>query len=82
MVEYQVSLQGAGSELITEVMSFMEEQGMARAHRLSGMEIEAFSRLPRVLSIMEETCADATVQLKQFAERRPKQRCAHCVKDW
>ncbi len=73
LAEYQTSLQGAGSELIAEVMTFMEEQGMARAHRLSGMEIEAISRLHRVLSIMEETCADATAQLRQFAGRRPKQ---------
>jgi hypothetical protein len=73
LAEYQVALQGTGSDLIAEVMAFMEEQGMSRDHRLSGTDIEAIFRLPRVLSIVEETCADATARLRQFAGRRPSQ---------
>ncbi len=72
LAEYQTSLPGAGSDLIAEVMSFMEEQGMARNHRLSGADLEALFRMPRALSIIEETVADATARLQRFAGRRPK----------
>ncbi len=73
LARYQSSLPPPGSDLIAEVMAFMEEQGMARSHRLSGADLEALSRVPRALSVMEETLADATARLQRFAGRRAKQ---------
>ncbi len=73
LARYQSSLAGGGSDLIAEVMAFMEEQGMARRHRLSGADLEALSRGPRVLSILEETVSEAAARLQGFAGRRPKQ---------
>ena len=73
LAEYQTSLPHKGSDLIAEVIAFMEEQGMAREYRLSGADLEALSRMPRALGVMEETIASAAGQLQQLVGRRPKQ---------
>lgn len=44
--------------LVEEVMTFMEEQGMARSYRLSTTDLMALSGVPRAFEIFDETLGD------------------------
>lgn len=59
--------------LIEEVMTFMEEQGMARSYRLSTTDLMALSVVPRAFEIFDETLGgEAIAALESFAGSRIK----------
>jgi hypothetical protein len=59
--------------LIEELMTFMEEQGMAQSYRLSMADLLALSRVPRVFEILDETLGeDVRAGLEAFAGTKVK----------
>jgi hypothetical protein len=58
-------LQGAEKNaLVEELMTFMEEHGMARSYPFSITELAALSGIPRAFEIMEETPGGAVLGLR------------------
>jgi hypothetical protein len=56
--------------LIEEVMTFMEEQGMARDYRFSTTDLATLSGIPRAFEIMEETLSgEVKAKQESFAGR-------------
>lgn len=56
------------TELVEEVMTFMEEQGMSRSHRFSATDLMALSGMPRALEIFDETLDEGVkAELESFA---------------
>jgi hypothetical protein len=54
--------------LVKEVMTFMEEQGMARSYRFSTTDLMALSGLPRAFEIFDETLGgEVRLELESFA---------------
>lgn len=54
--------------LVEEVMTFMEEQGMARSYRLSTTDLMALSGVPRAFEIFDETLGgEVKAELEAFA---------------
>lgn len=59
--------------LIEEVMTFMEEQGMARGYRLSAQDLVALSGVPRAFEIFDETLGgEVKAELEAFAGSKVK----------
>lgn len=57
--------------LIDEVMTFMEEQGMARSYRLSTTDLMALSGVPRAFEIFDETLGgEVRAELESFARNK------------
>lgn len=57
--------------LAEEVMLFMEEQGMARSHRLSAADLMALASLPRAFEILDETLGgEVRAELESLAGSR------------
>jgi hypothetical protein len=54
--------------LVEEVMTFMEEQGMARSYRFSTTDLVALSGVPRAFEIFDETLGgEVRTELEDFA---------------
>lgn len=54
--------------LVEEVMTFMEEQGMARSYRFSTGDLMALSGVPRAFEIFDETLGgEVSAELESFA---------------
>lgn len=59
--------------LVEEVMTFMEEQGMARSYRLSTTDLMALSGVPRAYEIFDETLGgEVKAELEAFAGSKVK----------
>lgn len=61
--------------LIEEVMTFMEEQDMARSYRFSTEDLMALSGVPRAFEILDETFeGEVKAELESFAGNRISKR--------
>lgn len=59
--------------LVKEVMSFMEEQGMARSYHLSAQDLIALSGVPRAFEILDETLGgEVKGELESFAGNKTR----------
>lgn len=59
--------------LVEEVITFMEEQGMARSYRFSATDLIALSGVPRVLDLLEETLGgEVKVELESFTGHKSR----------
>jgi hypothetical protein len=57
--------------LVQEVMTFMEEQDMARSYRFSTADLMALSGVPRAFEILDETLSgEVKAELESFAGNR------------
>ena len=60
--------------LIEEVMTFMEEQGMARSYRFSATDLITLSGVPRAFEIFDETLGgEVKTKLEAFAGNKVKE---------
>lgn len=68
--------------LIEEVMTFMEEQGMARSYRFSTADLMALSGLPRTFEIFDETLGgEVKAELESFTGNKVR-RDTHRYNAW